>query len=47
MQLLKTKQYAARDISIKADIMIVIGGKSSSNTKQLHSICLKNVKISI
>jgi 4-hydroxy-3-methylbut-2-enyl diphosphate reductase len=22
--------------------MIVIGGKSSSNTKQLHSICLEN-----
>ncbi len=35
-------QDAARDISIKADIMIVIGGKSSSNTKQLHSICLEN-----
>ena len=37
-------QDAARDISIKADIMIVIGGKSSSNTKQLHSICLENCK---
>ena len=24
------------------DIMIVIGGKNSSNTKQLHSICLEN-----
>ncbi|MFA7085232.1 MAG: 4-hydroxy-3-methylbut-2-enyl diphosphate reductase [Aliarcobacter sp.] len=35
-------QDAAKDISIKADIMIVIGGKSSSNTKQLHSICLEN-----
>jgi len=35
-------QDAARDISIKADIMIVIGGKNSSNTKQLHSICLEN-----
>ena len=35
-------QDAARDISRKADIMIVIGGKSSSNTKQLHSICLEN-----
>ena len=22
--------------------MIVIGGKNSSNTKQLHSICLEN-----
>ncbi|AXK49571.1 4-hydroxy-3-methylbut-2-enyl diphosphate reductase [Aliarcobacter trophiarum LMG 25534] len=37
-------QDAARDISKKADIMIVIGGKSSSNTKQLHSICLENCK---
>jgi len=35
-------QDAARDISMKADIMIVIGGKNSSNTKQLHSICLEN-----
>ena len=35
-------QDAARDISRKADIMIVIGGKNSSNTKQLHSICLEN-----
>lgn len=35
-------QDAAREISKKADIMIVIGGKSSSNTKQLHSICLEN-----
>src|SRR5574344_2785572 len=37
-------QDAAREISTKADIMIVIGGKSSSNTKQLHSICLENCK---
>ncbi|PRM90056.1 4-hydroxy-3-methylbut-2-enyl diphosphate reductase [Aliarcobacter cryaerophilus] len=35
-------QDAARDISIKSDVMVVIGGKSSSNTKQLHSICLEN-----
>ena len=39
-------QDAAREISTKADIMIVIGGKSSSNTKQLHSICLENCKYS-
>ncbi|HJE02841.1 4-hydroxy-3-methylbut-2-enyl diphosphate reductase [Aliarcobacter thereius] len=37
-------QDAARDISIKSDVMIVIGGKNSSNTKQLHSICLENCK---
>jgi len=32
-------QDAASDLAKKADIMIVIGGKHSSNTKQLHSIC--------
>ena len=37
-------QDAAREISIKSDVMIVIGGKNSSNTKQLHSICLENCK---
>ena len=37
-------QDAAREISKKADVMIIIGGKSSSNTKQLHSICLENCK---
>ena len=35
-------QDAARDLSKEVDIMIVIGGKNSSNTKQLHSICLEN-----
>lgn len=35
-------QDAAREISNKVDIMIVIGGKNSSNTKQLHSICIEN-----
>lgn len=32
-------QDAARDLAKRADVMIVIGGKSSSNTKQLYSIC--------
>ena len=32
-------QDAASDLAQQADIMIVIGGKHSSNTKQLHSIC--------
>ncbi len=32
-------QDAAADLAKKADIMVVIGGKHSSNTKQLHSIC--------
>ena len=35
-------QDAARDLSKEVDVMIVIGGKNSSNTKQLHSICLEN-----
>ncbi len=32
-------QDAAADLAKRADVMIVIGGKHSSNTKQLHSIC--------
>jgi 4-hydroxy-3-methylbut-2-enyl diphosphate reductase len=32
-------QDAAAEVAQRADIMIVIGGKHSSNTKQLHSIC--------
>jgi len=32
-------QDAARELAQKADIMIVVGGKQSSNTKQLYSIC--------
>lgn len=35
-------QDAARDLSREVDVMIVIGGKNSSNTKQLHTICLEN-----
>ena len=37
-------QAAARELSNKVDIMIVIGGKNSSNTKQLLGICEENVK---
>jgi 4-hydroxy-3-methylbut-2-enyl diphosphate reductase len=32
-------QDAAAELAKKADVMIVIGGNHSSNTKQLHSIC--------
>ncbi|RLA66199.1 MAG: 4-hydroxy-3-methylbut-2-enyl diphosphate reductase [Epsilonproteobacteria bacterium] len=32
-------QDAATELAKDADVMIVIGGKHSSNTKQLHSIC--------
>jgi len=35
-------QDAARDLSKEVDIMIVIGGKNSSNTKQLLTICEEN-----
>ncbi len=37
-------QDAARELSKKADIMIIIGGKNSSNTKQLYNICKENCK---
>ncbi|WP_072679852.1 4-hydroxy-3-methylbut-2-enyl diphosphate reductase [Arcobacter sp. LA11] len=37
-------QDAARELSKEVDIMVVIGGKNSSNTKQLHSICLESCK---
>ena len=35
-------QDAASVLAKDADIMIVIGGKHSSNTKQLHSICKRD-----
>jgi len=37
-------QDAASDLAKVADVMIVIGGKHSSNTKQLHSICERDCK---
>lgn len=35
-------QEAARKLSKKADIMLIIGGKNSSNTKQLYLIAKQN-----
>lgn len=35
-------QDAARELSKEVDVMIVIGGKNSSNTKQLLTIALEN-----
>ncbi|WP_300362408.1 4-hydroxy-3-methylbut-2-enyl diphosphate reductase [Hydrogenimonas sp.] len=32
-------QDAARELAKRADVMVVIGGKQSSNTKQLFTIC--------
>jgi len=37
-------QEAVKNISANADVMIVIGGKNSSNTKQLFSISQDNCK---
>ena len=34
-------QDAAATLAKKADVMIIIGGRNSSNTKQLYSICKK------
>ncbi|MCR4597877.1 MAG: 4-hydroxy-3-methylbut-2-enyl diphosphate reductase [Acetatifactor sp.] len=33
------RQRAARELAKKADVMIVIGGKHSSNTRKLYEIC--------
>lgn len=37
-------QDAASELAKKADIMIVIGGRHSSNSKMLHSICEQECK---
>lgn len=37
-------QDAARELAKESDVVIVIGGKNSSNTKQLHSICKEYCK---
>lgn len=37
-------QDAARTLSKEVDVMVVIGGKNSSNTKQLFNICKENVE---
>ncbi len=33
------RQQAARDLAKRADVMIVIGGRNSSNTRKLYDIC--------
>ena len=35
------RQRAARALAAEADVMIVIGGKHSSNTRKLYEICLE------
>jgi 4-hydroxy-3-methylbut-2-enyl diphosphate reductase len=37
-------QDAARTLSKEVDVMVVVGGKNSSNTKQLFTICEENIK---
>lgn len=39
-------QDAVRTLSKESDVMVVIGGKNSSNTKELHSISKDNCKSS-
>lgn len=38
------RQKETEEISKQADIMIVVGGKNSSNTTKLYEICLNNCK---
>ena len=40
----KTRQQAAKDLSVEVDCMVVIGGKHSSNTQKLVNICSKVVR---
>ena len=37
------RQNAAKDLCKKVDLMIIIGGKNSSNTKKLYELCKENV----
>lgn len=38
------RQLETREISAKVDLMIIIGGKNSSNTKKLYEVALENCK---
>ena len=38
------RQKEAEELSKKCDLVIVIGGKESSNTKKLYDICSKNAE---
>jgi len=39
------RQSEAYDISLKVDMMIIIGGRHSSNTQKLYEICKKNCSL--
>ncbi len=43
----KERQESAYSVSKKADLMVVIGGKNSSNTKKLYEICSENCENTI
>lgn len=38
------RQHEAEDISSQVDLMIIIGGKNSSNTRKLYDVALKHCK---
>lgn len=40
----KERQRSAEELSKEVDLMLVIGGKHSSNSKKLLEVCLKNCK---
>ena len=37
-------QQSARELSLEVDVMVIVGGKTSSNTKQLFMIAKENCK---
>lgn len=43
----QVRQKSAEELSHKADIMIILGGKNSSNTTKLYEICKNNCKNTI
>ena len=43
----ETRQKETKELSLKVDIMIIIGGKNSSNTKKLYEVSLENCKNTI
>lgn len=43
----ETRQKETKELSLNVDIMIIIGGKNSSNTKKLYEISLENCKNTI
>ena len=40
----KERQKEALELARRSDVMIVIGGKNSSNTQKLYDICLSQCK---